>query len=289
VTDSTAQELNDQGLRLADEGDTSGAEAAYLGAVALDPEWSAPVYNLGLLYKYKGDWHRSLEYNRKATELNPDDEASWWNLGIAATALGEWSEARRAWSACGMNPPPGDGAPDFGWGMTPVRLEPNGDGEVVWARRIDPARALIGSVPLPTSPYRWRDIVLTDGAEEGQRIIEGRVYSVFNALQLLSPSAFQTFVVELGTDNEGAITALGELAMADEMGAEYWGKSTQILCKACSLGLPDGHSHHDGAPANPHFGLAARDEGQVRTLLDRWLETTPVADMIQFYPVPRSA
>lgn len=284
----TAEELNNEGRRLADEGDVVGAEKAYLQAMDLDPDWSAPVYNLGLTYKYHGDWHRSREYNRRATELNPDDEASWWNLGIAATALGDWSEARRAWTACGMTPPEGDGPPDFGWGMTPVRLEPNGDGEVVWARRIDPARAVIGSVPLPDSPYRWRDVVLTDGAEEGQRIVDGRVYSVFNALQLLSPSPFQTFVVELGTENEEAINALGELAMDAEVGAEYWGKSTRNICKACSLGLPEGHNH-DGAPSNPHFGLAVQDERQARGLIDKWLQETPGADVIQFYSVPRSA
>jgi tetratricopeptide (TPR) repeat protein len=285
----TAEELNEKGRRLADEGDTAGAETAYLAAMALDPEWSAPAYNLGLMYKYQGDWHRSREYNKRATELNPDDEASWWNLGIAATALSDWGEARRAWSACGMNPPEGDGAPDFGWGMTPVRLEPDGDGEVVWARRIDPARAQIGSVPLPTSHYRWRDVVLTDGAEEGQRIVEGRVYSVFNALQLLSPSQFQTFVVELGTESEEAINALGELALDSEFGAEYWGKSTRTICRACSLGLPDGHSHEKGAPVHPHFGLAVREESEARALIDKWLERTRGADIVTFYAVPRSA
>jgi tetratricopeptide (TPR) repeat protein len=114
VSELTAEELNERGRRLANEGDSSGAETAYRSAMALDPDWSAPVYNLGLLYKYQCDWSRSLEYNRRATELNPDDEASWWNLGIAATALSDWPEARRAWTACGMTPPEADGPPDFG-------------------------------------------------------------------------------------------------------------------------------------------------------------------------------
>jgi hypothetical protein len=289
MSDATAEELNGRGLSLAEAGDVSGAEAAYKAAMALEPEWSAPVYNLGLLHKYRCEWPASLEYNRRAAELNPDNEASWWNMGIAATALGDWREARRAWTACGMTPPLGDGPPDFGWGMTPVRLEPNGEGEVVWARRIDPARAEIESVPLPTSPYRWKDVVLTDGAEEGQRISEGRVYSVFNVLQLLSPSPFHTFVVELGTESEEAINMLGDMAMESGMGAEYWGTSTQILCRACSLGLPDGHLPHGASPAHPHFGLAARDEGEVRVLINRWIEESRTADAIRFYHVPRSA
>ena len=288
MSELTAEELNDLGSRLSEEGDTAGAEAAYLAAMALDPEWTAPVYNLGLLYKYLGDWNRSLEYNQRATELDSEHEAAWWNLGIAATAVADWREARRAWKGCGMTPPDGDGPPEFGWGMTPVRLDPNGDGEVVWARRIDPARAEIDSVPLPTSPYRWRDIVLTDGAEEGQRIFQGRVYPVFNALQLLSPSPFLTFVIELGIEQEEAVKALFALAIGHEMGAEYWGRSTHIMCKACSLGLPDGHTHQ-ASPANPHFGLSARDEGQARALIDKWLKSTPAADISRFYCAPRPA
>src|SRR5215213_4307529 len=152
-----AEQLNNEGQQLRDDGDVAGAEAAYRAAASAAPEWSAPVYNLGLLYKYEGRWHESLLFNQQAATLAPDDEASWWNLGIAATALGDWNEARRAWTACGIEVPLGDGAPEFDWGSTPVRLDPNGEAEVVWARRIDPARARIVSVPLPTSPFHWGD------------------------------------------------------------------------------------------------------------------------------------
>src|SRR6185503_2490870 len=108
-------------------------------------------------------------------------------------------------------------------------------------------------------------------------------------LQLLSPSPFQTFVLELGTEREDAINALGKLAVENELGAEHWGWSTRTLCTACSLGLPEGHVHHDTTPANPHFGLAARETAQVQALVDTWLERSPGADIIRFYSVPRSA
>lgn len=87
--------------------------------------------------------------HRRAVELDSSDEAAWWNLGIAATALGEWREARTAWRACGIEIPEGDGPPDLDFGLVPVRLDPAGCGEVVWCRRIDPARAVIRNVPLP--------------------------------------------------------------------------------------------------------------------------------------------
>src|SRR5690349_17245045 len=95
-----AEELNNEGMQLREEGDLAGAEAAYRAAASAAPEWSAPIYNLGLLYKYEGRWPESLSHNQRAVQLAPHDEASWWNLGIAATALGNWSEARRAWTAC---------------------------------------------------------------------------------------------------------------------------------------------------------------------------------------------
>lgn len=284
-----AESLNQKGLDLERAGDPDGAIAAYLAAMEADSEWSAPVYNLGLLFKYRLRWRESLEYNQRAAAMNPDDQASWWNLGIAATALGDWVEARRAWAACGMTPPPGEGPPNFGWGMAPVRLDRDGAGEVVWGRRLDPARVEIENVPLPTSLSRWRDVVLIDGATDGQRIVDGRVYPVFNVLATLDRSHYRTYVVELAAASDEAIGELCRLATEADIGAEYWGATTNILCYACSHGLPDGHEHAAGAPAHPHLGLAARDEAQVQEIIDNWLGKSPHADFVRFYPALRSA
>ena len=91
-----AERLIAEGLSLEDDGDRTGAERAYRDALARSPSWSVPHYNLGLLCKYQGRWQESLAFNQQAAALAPDDEAAWWNLGIAATALGDWAEARRA-------------------------------------------------------------------------------------------------------------------------------------------------------------------------------------------------
>jgi hypothetical protein len=281
-----AEQLNNEGMQLRADGDIAGAEAAYRAASSAAPEWSAPVYNLGPLYKYEGRWQESLIYNQQAANLAPDDEASWWNLGIAATALGDWSEARRAWTACGMEVRPGDGPPEFEWGHTPVPLDPDGQAEVVWARRIDPARARIVSVPLPTSPFHWGDLVLTDGAEEGQRIVDGRVYSVFNVLHLLAPSGFRTFVIELATTQPEALAAFEACATDHSGAAEDWGSFTAILCAQCSRGLPHEHAPGMSAPAHPHWGLAARDHQHADEIITDWLAQTPGADLTVWYEAP---
>ncbi len=138
-----------RGIALEERGESARAEENYRRAIRWDRRWSVPWYNLGLLYKGQGNWPESLRHNRRAVELDSSDEAAWWNLGIAATALGEWREARAAWRACGIEIPEGDGPPDLDFGLVPIRLDPAGCGEVVWCRRIDPARAVIRNVPLP--------------------------------------------------------------------------------------------------------------------------------------------
>src|SRR5215471_457255 len=203
-----AERVNEDGRALQDAGDTAGAEAAYRAALALAPEWSVPHYNLGLLCKYAGRWEESFDFNRRATELAPDDQGAWWNLGIAATALGRWADARRAWAQCGVPAPAGEDPPQYPARLAAFRLDPAGAGEVVWGRRLDPARARLENIPLPTSGFRFDDVVLNDGAIAGERIVRDRKYPVFNVLQRLEPSPMQTFVIELASVDDAAVEAL---------------------------------------------------------------------------------
>ena len=261
------------------------AEGAFLEVTELAPDWSVPWYELGLLCKYQRRWTESLDYNRRAADLDPTDQASWWNMGIAATAVGEWTEARRAWAACDIQLPAGDGPPEMDLGPVPVRLDPDSAGEVVWARRIDPARAIIENVPLPTSPYRWHDLVLHDGAPEGYRRLDGRDVPVFNVLDRLRVSDAATFVVELGSSDSASVARLRQIA--EEFGgtAEDWGTATHILCRECSYGVPHEHDQHEHVPAHQHCGIAAASHSQAQQVIDRWLDETPNADLVRWYPV----
>jgi hypothetical protein len=280
---SKAERLVAEGLALEDEGDATRAEEAYRAAIAQKPAWSVPYYNLGLMCKYQSRWQESLEFNRTAAALAPEDEAAWWNLGIAATALENWSEARRAWNARGMEPPAGRGPPDFAFGPTPVRLDPNGNGEVVWTDRIDPARARIVSVPLPWSAYNHGDIVLTDGAAEGYRVVNNNQYPVFNALALLSASRLKKYVLELATSDPASVELLVEIAEELKGAAEDWGRSTNILCAQCSRGIPHEHPSGPHVPAHPHCGLAARDDPHAESIIRTWLDRAPKADLVRWY------
>lgn len=157
---------------------------------------------------------------------------------------------------------------------------------MVWAERLDPARARIISVPLPTSRFHWGDVVLTDGAPMGKRIVAGRTYSVFDVLQLLVPSGFRTFVLELATTVPEALKAFEQCANDHGGAAEDWGTSTQILCAECSRGTQHEHDSSPSVPAHPHWGLAARDHAHADEIITSWLTWTSSSDLTVWYEAP---
>jgi len=283
---SKAARLNERGRRLSAKGWFAEAEAAYRAAAAAKPQWHVPWYNLALMHKYRGEWRASLDCGLHATDLEQSDEASWWNLGIAATALGNWDVARRAWARCGIAVPADAGPIDMDLGPVPIRLLAKGDGEVVWARRIDPARAILLSVPLPDSGHRWGDLVLHDGAPNGYRMLRGEQVPVFDALACLERSAYVTFVVELDAE-PSALELLSAIAVELGGAAEDWSTSTRMLCRECSEGTP-GHLHDAAhtAHANPHCGLAARDEPHARQILEAWHTQVPDALVVALRCAP---
>lgn len=267
--------LNQRGIDQEERGRVAQAVRSYEKAAAADPSWSAPRYNLGLLYKRQRMWKESLEWNRRATELNPEDGAAWWNLGIAATALRRWKLARAAWRAYGIEIPEGTGPIDFPCGFGPFRLHPDGEAEVVWAWRIDPARSVIASIPFPESGHRWRDVVLNDGAPVGYRVYQGREVPVFDVLELLKPSRFGTFIARVRLPaNSKKAERLAHLAAEMGGSAEDWSTSVRVLCKACSEGRP--HEHHDSGQVPPPppdvrlIGIAAKNRRHATRILNAW-------------------
>lgn len=271
-----AAQANEHGRVLDDAGRPEAALAAYRRAIRLQPDWAVPWYNAGLVHKYAGRWRESLQSNLQAMRLDAGHEAAAWNAGIAATALGEWDTARHAWRRCGIRVPEGPGPVDLPLGLTPIRVSCAHNPEVIWADRIDPARAVIRNVPLPPSDRRFGDLVLHDGAPNGYRLLAGREVPVFDELQLLEASDYATYEVRITGASESALQALDERARAQGMAAENWTVHTRILCKACSEGRPFGEGQHDHGPAvnadgdGFRVGLAARTELELRRLLADW-------------------
>lgn len=268
--------MHEQAQDLSDEGRDDEAIALYHKAIKLDPEKSESYYNIGLIHKYRNNWKESFKYNASANELNPEDEAARWNLGIAATALRDWATARRVWKENGMTLKDGNGPIEDNFGLTPVRLNSDGNGEVVWARRIDPVRAKIVNVPLPESGYLPGDIVLHDGAAVGYRKYGEVEKPVFNVLELFERSNYKTFKVTIQANEQREIDELEEFLEEHGMISEDWTTNYRVICRACSEGRP--HQEHDAENesvwvSEHEIGVGAPSEEMLRDAIQERVNT----------------
>jgi hypothetical protein len=278
--------------RASANGDPVEAERLAREVLAIDATTRWALFDAGLFAKRRRDWPEALRLNDAALAVHTDPEGdpAAWNLGIAATAMGAWEHARRAWATYGIELPGGSGRIDGFFGTAPIRLNPEPrhlgdceleidgarhDIEVVWARRLCPARAQIISVPFPESGHRFGDVVLHDGEPVGTRVIEGERRAVFNELALLERSASSTWLCTVDSCDEPDREALHQLFSDAGLAAEDWTANVQVLCRACSEGDPDPeqHDHRPAAmddPTSPRrFGLAG-PEHDILDLLASW-------------------
>lgn len=271
-----ADALHEQAVKRREAGDDEGALALYHRALELEPERPNTLYNVGLIHKYRQDWAKSREFNLRAFRLRPDDEATCWNLGIAATALGDWETARVAWTAAGIEIPDGEGPIDTHFGRSCVRLDPDGEPEVVWVQRIDPVRAHILNVPFLGGGYFYGDLMLHDGAPTGVKVADEREYSIFNAFARLARSEYGTAVLLLEAPSETDVAQFEQVADAEGLVAEDWTSGTYFICKACSEGVT--HVEHEQVAVwnpNREVAVAVHDEDALHRALSAWADGGP--------------
>ncbi len=270
--------------------------------VALAPGSYHAWFEAGLLSKALRRWQESAERNQQAMGLfDPSDAASFdgdnpaaWNLGIAATALGDWTSARRAWTAYGIEGFDGaEGPIDANLGMVPIRINPDraslthqvlfsaGETEVVWCWRRSPAHAVIASVPLPESGHRFRDVLLHDGEPKGTRRNGDHEVPVFDELDRLHESGFPTCQAILGNVQTGDLDRLADALGPLGLGVDEW-SGIQVLCSECSHGSPgDAHAHGQLAPDQTKLGLAGH-EAQLRPTFEAWLTEHSQVEVADF-------
>jgi hypothetical protein len=232
---------------------------------------------MALVHKRRRQWDQAMDCNERAAALGgAEGDPAWWNLGIAATALRRWDAARKAWRQFGIELPDGTGELQLDLGVAPVRLDPDGQAEVVWGRRIDPARVVVMNVPTPASGHRWGDVVLHDGAPNGERMTGGHVYGVFDELERWQPSAIPTMEVQVTLSADVDAQALADLFDQAGYAAQDWTASIRPICRQCSEGRPPPDHEHPAPSFSPErrFGLAAPPDPAAR-LLDEWAATQP--------------
>jgi tetratricopeptide (TPR) repeat protein len=266
-----ATNLHNAGVECSETGNEEGAIENYNKALALDPKRGETLYNLGLIYKYRGAWAKSFEFNARARAFQPSDEATLWNLAIAATALRDWSTARDVWRSLKIITEDGEGPINEDRSRTPVRVNADGASnraiEVVWSKGLCPVRSRILNIPTGATGFRYGDIVLHDGAPVGYRLNEhGQERPVFNVLELFEPSRYCTYeaAVDVGTAEE--FQELEGLCESAGIEIEDWTASLKSLCKACSEGRP--HEGHDQELRQPAAWSSQRRVGFAAVSLD---------------------
>lgn len=278
-----------------DAGDVARAGSCAVAMTEAAPASFHSWFEAGLHAKARRDWERSLTWNSRALELFGDEEAkefgganpAAWNLGIAATALGDWATARRAWTAYGIGGlGDGTGPIDDNFGMAPIRLNPDrpslalevapahGVTEVVWCWRRSPAHAVVASVPLPESGHRFRDVLLHDGEPKGTRRDGDREVSVFDEIARLSQSDLPTWQAQVSGASAEDVEAVGDHFGERGLGADNW-SGINIMCSDCSHGSPgDDHHHEKPSDGTVVLGLAGHEDDVARCL-DTWKARRP--------------
>jgi tetratricopeptide (TPR) repeat protein len=74
----------------------AGAEKSFLRALELDPSRISTITNLAKVYYERGQFHRAIEYYKRALDLNNRSHLRWGNLGMTYHRIGNREESRKA-------------------------------------------------------------------------------------------------------------------------------------------------------------------------------------------------
>ena len=174
------------------------------------------LFHLMICAKLRGAWDEASDWLAKLDEVralgqSETDPAIEWNRGLLAVARERWGEARRAWERVGFTFPADDSdasqkeSSDYAHPgeLSPIRLKNDlasveasqgqlPRSEVVWGRRIGPARVELTALPYYHPVYRCGDIVLIDGVQEGKVDFNGQDYPISPALAVWARSPGET-------------------------------------------------------------------------------------------------
>lgn len=269
------QLLFEQALAYDKAGDAYNAVKLYKKVVKLVPDWSLPYHFLSIFYRRRLEWKPSLHYSKKAIEYNPQDKTAWQNLATSATALRLWRTAREAWNNLGFDFRQTDHALQLNLGLIPVCINPKTKPEIIWARQIDPARAIIESIPQPSSGRRFREEILIDNKPLAHRIFDGKRVPVFEELEQLHFSSFRTYVVILETGEKGAADTLDSLANNLNLGFDNWSNATRQFWLRNEGVLPEfyGKEIFPDKKSERNYqliALSAQSENDIKAVLKDW-------------------
>lgn len=256
-------------------GDSYNAVKLYKKLVRLAPDWSLPYHFLSLFYRQRNEWKPSFHYSQKATEKNPEDKTAWHILATSATALRRWQTARTAWNELGFEFRKTDKILNLDLGLIPVCINPKTKPEIVWARQLDPARAQIESIPQPASERLYKEIILIDNQPIAHRNFRGKRVPVFEELESVRLSPYNTYAVILETGSKNSVDILDKLCKDAEIGFDNWSKATRQFWLRNQELLPEffGAEIFSEVEGNANYqlvALASKSHFEIKEVLHAW-------------------
>lgn len=238
------------------------------------PAWVTPNYWLAKVYKQRREWKPCLHYSQRAVECEPQEWECWEWMGLAAAALGRWPTARKAWMKLGYPYSIQEGISEPQLGGIVVCLNEKTRPEIVWANRLDPARARLESVPQPSSGYHHQDILLIERAEHVHHILGTHKIPVFRVIERLKHSRIPTFSVELHTQENAEVQLLAHLCHRQRIGFDNWSMANRQMSFRRNDELNYYKVNQEEAGPTTLIGLAGRKKVVLHKLLQEWKSLT---------------
>jgi tetratricopeptide (TPR) repeat protein len=243
-------------------------------ATESQPGDATATFHWGICLKANQQWVEAQKCFEIILKQN-EDPSTLWNLGICAVAQHQWDVAKRYWTKIGFDLPQEEGDYASPGELSPVRLEdPTGSfpSEIIWGRRLGPARLILTALPYTHPKYRCGDIVIIDGVKAGEVEFRGQKHPIAPVLGTWKASEGESLHL-FGIVNQGSIhtarKALNEWI-------QNWGQQGWAIVDWSTL-FPQ--STTDGTPLI-QVGLYIPPNISPNDLVQTALQTCP---MISFY------
>ncbi|GJM31087.1 MAG: hypothetical protein DHS20C18_00880 [Saprospiraceae bacterium] len=260
-------ELYEKAVIYRRQGDIYNAVKLFKNVIKKAPEWVQPYWQLSQIYKSRREWKPTLYYTKKALALDIGKPEGWWALGMAAMALKKWRIARNVWNKFGIDLKKHTPKPIC------LRIQYNGQFEIIWARTQGPAQAEIRSIPHPGSGFAFRDIVLYDKEISGYNIVAKRRVPIYDEYGLFKKNYFHSYSCIISTADKEDINLLEQLCQDAGLGFEVWSNASRIFNTQKAGDIPE---YYDPSilpsteTSSLHIAIAARNIYEAREVLTNW-------------------
>lgn len=150
------------------------------------------------------------------------------------------------------------------------------DGDVVWAERVEPDRAVLRSIPSPKAGLHWLDEIVVVPEPVTEVELSGVSYPVFASHGRVEGSGIPTIIAKVACSDHADSARLTELIQERGWRAEDWTEEARIVCASCIDGISDPRHRHEtrGRLQARTIAVAGRPP-EVETVLRRWEAERP--------------